>query len=71
MAGIAAGADYPRFLFSNRFCSGLFHIPWSHTRQLIDAARLPITVYFPFQASIRRGRPPLRLESPDEEAHST
>lgn len=70
MEGIAAGTDYPRFLFSNRFCSGLFRLPWNHTRQLIDAARLSITVCFPVQASVRRGRRPVRLQSPDEEAHT-
>ncbi|CAG7978996.1 unnamed protein product [Penicillium salamii] len=37
-------SEWPRFLFSNQFCSGLFRVPWEETRQLINEVGLHITV---------------------------
>ncbi|CAG7925024.1 unnamed protein product [Penicillium olsonii] len=36
--------DWPHYLFSNRFCSGLFRVPWEVTSELINEVGLNITV---------------------------
>ncbi|KAJ5259232.1 hypothetical protein N7478_012213 [Penicillium angulare] len=43
------GAECPKELYSCRFNSGLFHIPWAMTRFTLERARLPLplTVVYP------------------------
>ncbi|KAJ5493681.1 hypothetical protein N7463_009768 [Penicillium fimorum] len=49
--------ERPQRLYSNRFCTGLFKVPWDRISKLIDTVGLHINVYHPFQPSKRRARP--------------
>ncbi|KAJ5188086.1 Appr-1-p processing [Penicillium cf. griseofulvum] len=60
-----SGNDRPQRLYSNRFCTGLFDVPWDRIRELIDTVGLRINVYHPFEASNRRARP-IRMVRPIE-----
>ncbi|KAJ5158059.1 uncharacterized protein N7500_007710 [Penicillium coprophilum] len=57
--------ERPQRLYSNRFCTGLFKVPWDRIRKLIDTVGLHINVYHPFEASNRRARP-VRVVRPSE-----
>jgi hypothetical protein len=58
--------EQPQGLYSNRFCTGLFNVPWERISKLITTVGLPINVYHPFEASNRRARP-IRIERPGED----
>ncbi|KAJ5826610.1 hypothetical protein N7447_003373 [Penicillium robsamsonii] len=60
--------ERPQRLYSNRFCTGLFKVPWDRIRKLIDTVDLQINVYHPFEASKHRTRP-VRVVSPSETSH--
>ncbi|KAJ5970209.1 uncharacterized protein N7479_000127 [Penicillium vulpinum] len=51
------GNERPHSLYSSRFCTGLFNVPWDRIRKLIETVGLHITVYHPFEGSSRRARP--------------
>jgi hypothetical protein len=60
------GSEHPLSLYSNRFCTGLFHVRWELICDMINSIGLPINVCFPYTASTtggRRGRLPVRLRS--------
>lgn len=59
------GNERPQRLYSSRFCSGLFKVPWERICKLIDTVGLRINVYHPFEASNRRARP-IRMARPRE-----
>ncbi|KAJ6137112.1 Appr-1-p processing [Penicillium samsonianum] len=59
------GNERPQSLYSSRFCSGLFNVPWERIRKLINTVGLRVNVYYPFEASNRRARP-IRMEHPSE-----
>ncbi|CAG8908629.1 unnamed protein product [Penicillium egyptiacum] len=59
------GNERPKGLYSSRFCTGLFNIPWERIRKLINTVGLHVNVYHPFEASKRRARP-IRMECPSE-----
>lgn len=59
------GNERPQSLYSSRFCSCLFNVPWERTRKLINTVGLRVNVYYPFEASNRRARP-IRMERPSE-----
>ncbi|CAI7600047.1 unnamed protein product [Penicillium glandicola] len=60
-----AGNERPQSLYSSRFCTGLFNVPWERIRKLINTVGLHVNVYHPFEASNRRARP-VRMERPSE-----
>ncbi|KAJ5207616.1 hypothetical protein N7449_001995 [Penicillium cf. viridicatum] len=59
------GNERPQRLYSSRFCTGLFNVPWERICKLIDTVGLHVNVYHPFEASNRRARP-VRMEHPSE-----
>lgn len=59
------GNERPHRLYSSRFCTGLFNVPWERICKLIDTVGLHINVYHPFEASNRRARP-VRMARPSE-----
>ncbi|CAG8013670.1 unnamed protein product [Penicillium nalgiovense] len=58
--------ERPQGLYSNRFCTGLFNVPWERIHKLITTVGLHINVYHPFETSNRRARP-IRIERPSED----
>ncbi|KAJ5458662.1 hypothetical protein N7475_010050 [Penicillium sp. IBT 31633x] len=61
----AMNFERPLALYSSRFCTGLFHVPWERIRRMIVELCLPITVYHPFEPSVPRARP-IRVQRPPE-----
>ncbi|CDM38007.1 hypothetical protein DTO013E5_8236 [Penicillium roqueforti] len=50
-------SERPLSLYSSRFCTGLFRVPWNRILNLINTVGLNINVYHPFAFSNRRARP--------------
>ncbi|KGO39501.1 Appr-1-p processing [Penicillium expansum] len=57
--------ERPQSLYSSRFCTGLFNVPWERITKLINTVGLHVNVYYPFEASNRRARP-VRMAHPDK-----
>ncbi|KAJ5131405.1 Appr-1-p processing [Penicillium bovifimosum] len=60
------GEQVPSGLYSSRFCTGIFNIPWEIIHGLINEIGLRINVYYPYEPS-NRGRRPIRVQPPSEE----
>jgi ADP-ribose 1''-phosphate phosphatase len=56
----------PSGLYSSRFCTGLFNVPWERIHRLIVDVDLRIKVYHPYEPSTRRRRP-IRVQPPSED----
>ncbi|KGO74883.1 Appr-1-p processing [Penicillium italicum] len=59
------GNERPQSLYSSRFCTGLFNVPWERITELINTVGLRFNVYYPFEISNRRARP-VRMAHPSE-----
>lgn len=59
------GNERPKSLYSSRFCTGLFNVPWERITELINTVGLRVNVYYPFEISNRRARP-VRMAHPSE-----